>query len=116
MGFTLEQRDQFQFLYTKACEMKDHSKIVQLADQMIQLMLQAGEAKIKNVPCKGVIVHPSNRGSAAMQARKFLIKGSKILSMGFSLARCGPDRAVGFEPNPLKLGEMVDSFLKNLQQ
>ena len=74
--------------------------LVKLKDDMIQLLMDAGEARIKHVHCKAMVPHPKNRGGSKMQYQKIYLKGSKIITVGVSLTKCGPDAAVAFEENP----------------
>ena len=98
MGFTEKQRRQFETLYNTLVEAdgKAQMKILQMTDTMIELMVNAEEAEVKHIRIKNVIPHAANRGGAKMEIRKIYLKGSKIVAVGFSLARCGPERAVCF--------------------
>ena len=79
--------------------MKADVKIVQLTDLMLKLLIEAGEAIVKHVPCKSVVVHRANRGETSMQPRNIYRKGAKILGVGFSLSKCDHTRAVAFQVN-----------------
>ena len=102
MGFTKEQKQAFIKLYDAAVLCKDtDTMLVKIKDDMIELLMKANEAKIKHVPCKSMVPHPKNRGGSKMQYHKIYSKGSKIVSVGVSLTKCGPDAAVCFEDDPL---------------
>jgi hypothetical protein len=101
MVFTKEQRSAFAKTYDQAHQCKESdTMLVKLKDEMIKMLLTAGEAKVKHVHCKSMAPHPQNRGNSKIQYQKIYLKGSKIISVGVSLTKCGPDAAVAFEENP----------------
>ena len=100
MGFTAEQKAKFEVLYKAVTSVADDTKLVQMVDNIMDLLLAAGEAQIKNVDVSRVVPHSANRGGALMEAHKVYTKGSKILSVGFSLNRCDTKRAVAFQSKP----------------
>ena len=100
MPFNDEQRRVFDTAYEKATTVGDNAKLVQLGDLMIKLLVDAGEAQLKYVHCKSIVPHRLNRSGANMQVRKIYTKGSKIMAVGFSLVKCGPERAVAFQVEP----------------
>ena len=100
MGFTTEQSAKFEALYKETAAVKDDLKIVQLVDNMLELLVAAGEAQVKNIGVMRVVPHKANRAGSLMEARKVYSKGSKIMGVGFSLARCDHKRAVSFQVKP----------------
>ena len=110
MGFTKDQRREFESLYFLVQKCDEDMKIAQMVDTMIQLMVDAEEAQRKHIACKNIVPHVDNRGGSKMEIRKVYLKGSKILGVGFSLGRCGPDRAVCFGRKP-NTDEDVKDFI-----
>ena len=100
MGFTSEQSATFEALYKEAAAVKDDLKIVQLVDRMLELLVSSGEAQVKNIGVTRVVPHKANRSGSLMDVRKIYAKGSKIMGVGFSLARCDHKRAVAFQVKP----------------
>ena len=101
MGFTTEQETKFDAMYKSAQGLKaDDTMLVKLKDDMIKIMLAANEAKVKTVHCKSMAPHPKNRGGSKMQYQKIYAKGAKIIKVGVSLTKCGPDAAVAFQDDP----------------
>ena len=100
MGFTTEQAALFQQLYAEVTAATDQTKLVQLVDRMLDLLVDSGEAVVKNVGVSRVVPHKDNRGGAMMEAHKVYAKGAKIMNVGFSLGRCDPKRAVAFQVKP----------------
>ena len=100
MGFTEEQRKEFETLYNSLSRAGTDMKLSQTVDTMIALMLAAGEAMEKQIHVKHCVPHKANRSGALMQIRKIFLKGFKILHVGFSPDRCDPKRAVCFQRNP----------------
>ena len=100
MGFTTEQCAQFEALYKKCTEVDDESKIVQYVDEMLDLMIDSGEAQVKHINSLRIIPHMANRSGSLMEIRKIYQKGSKVMGVGFSLARCDHKRAVAFQVKP----------------
>jgi len=88
MGFTPEAKERFTVLYTNACSAKD-TMLVKIKDDMCELLKNAGEGRVKHVHCKSMAPHTKNRGGSKMQFRKIFEKGSNIMSVGISLAKCG---------------------------
>ena len=100
MGFTPAQSATFEALYKEAAAVKDDLKIVQLVDRMLELLVSSGEAQVKNIGVTRVVPHKANRSGSLMDVRKIYAKGSKIMGVGFSLARCDHKRAVAFQVKP----------------
>ena len=100
MGFTTEQWAKFGALYHEASAAKDNLKIVQIVDEMLELLVAAGEAQVKKIGVTRVVPHKANRAGSKMEVRKIYSKGSKVLGVGFSLARCDHRRAVSFQVKP----------------
>jgi hypothetical protein len=100
MGLTFEQMTTFEALYEEASEVGDNLKIVQVVDRMLELLVSSGEAQVKNIGVTRVVPHKANRGGSLMDYRKIYTKGSKIMGVGFSLARCDHKRAVAFQVKP----------------
>ena len=100
MGFTPEQKATFDGLYEKLLTASEDLKLVRIVDQMLELLVVAGEAQIKYIGVARVVPHIDNRSGSLMEVRKVYTKGSKILAVGFSLARCDPKRAVAFQAKP----------------
>ena len=100
MVFTADQLAKFEALYKEAAAANDDLKIVRLVDQMLALLVNAGEAQVKNIHVTRVVPHKANRSGSLMQARKIYSKGSKIMGVGFSLNRCDHKRAVAFQVKP----------------
>lgn len=100
MGFTTEQSAKFEALYQETAAVKDDLKIVQLVDKMLELLVVSGEAQVKNIGVTHVVPHKANRAGSLMEVRKVYSKGSKIMGVGFSLARCDHKRAVAFQVKP----------------
>ena len=100
MGFTTEQCLKFEGLYQKCASVSDDLKIVQYVDEMLDLMIDSGEAQVKNISSSRVVPHKANRAGSLMEIRKIYLKGSKIIGVGFSLARCDHKRAVAFQVKP----------------
>lgn len=100
MAFTPEQKAKFEALYKEAAAVGDDLKIVQVVDKMLELLIESGEAQIKNIGVARVVPHKANRAGSLMDIRKVYSKGSKILGVGFSLARCDHKRAVAFQVKP----------------
>ena len=101
MGFTKMQKDEFAKLYKTACEADESTRLVKLKDDMLHLLIEGGEARVKYMHPKTLVPHPKNRGGSKMHWRKIFEKGAKIISVGVSLAQCGPDKAVAFEEHPV---------------
>ena len=99
MVFLPEQRAEFTELYKSACKAgaTETNRLVQLKDQLLAILLKAGEARVKYVHPKALVPHTKNRGGSKMQWRKIFTKGAKIIKVGVSLGECGPDKAVAFE-------------------
>ena len=87
MGFTTEQSAKLEALYKEIAAAKDDLKIVQLVDKMLELLVVSGEAQVKNIGVTHVVPHKANRAGSLMEVRKVYSKGSKIMGVGFSLAR-----------------------------
>ena len=100
MGFTSEQLSAFEQLYDEASAVRDNLKIARLVDTMIELLVSSGEAQVKHVAVTRVVPHHTNRSGSLMEVGKVYEKGSKIMGVGFSLARCDPKRAVAFQVAP----------------
>ena len=103
MPFAPAEQATFEGLYKQAltCDKAaDESKIVQLFDKMLALLVEAGEADTMELHPKLVGVHPKNRSGKLMVPSKVHNKGLKISKVGFSWKLCGPDKAVAFENNP----------------
>ena len=100
MVFTPEQKATFEALYHEASAVGDDLKIVQVVDKMLELLIASGEAQIKNIAVTRVVPHKANRAGSLMDIRKIYSKGSKIMGVGFSLARCDHKRAVAFQVKP----------------
>ena len=83
MGFTPEQSARFEKLYHEVAKSNADSKIVQLVDNMLDLLVEGGEAQVKNIGVKNVVPHSANRSGALMEVRKIYSKGSKIIGVGF---------------------------------
>ena len=99
MGFN---KAKFDKLYENACNATaNDTRLVQLKDDMLKLLLESGEAFVKYVQPKCVVPHPQNRCGSKMQWVKIYTKGSKIIAVGVSLVECGPEKAVGFSINPM---------------
>ena len=63
-------RQLFASYYDKACSVSDGTKIVQLVELMIGLLLKTKEARVKRVHCKSVIPHFANRGGSDLTESK----------------------------------------------
>ena len=100
MGFNTEQWAKFDALYKENVACKDGLKIVQLVDTMLELLVAAGDAQVKNIGVTRVVPHKANRAGSMMDTRKIYSKGSKVMGVGFSLARCDHRRAVSFQVKP----------------
>ena len=96
MGFSSESLEEFKALYQAAITAED-TRLVQLKDTMLKLLVDNAEARVKLVQPKAMVPHPKNRGGSKMQWSKIYEKGSKIINVGVSLAECGPNKAVAFE-------------------
>ena len=105
MGFTTEQCAKFEALYQKCTEVDNDFKIVQYVDEMLDLMIDSGEAQVKHISVSRVVPHKANRSGSFMEINKVYTKGSKVIGVGFSLARCDHKRAVAFQ---VKLGDDRD--------
>ena len=112
MGFTPEQSARFEKLYHAVAKASADSKIVQLVDNMLDLLVEGGEAQVKNIGVKNVVPHSANRSGALMEARKIYSKGSKIIGVGFSMNRCDPKRAVAFQTKPGDC-QHVEAFIRH---
>ena len=99
MGFTLEEQSTFEKLYLEAA-VKDDMKIARLVDTMLELLVSSGEAQVKHVAVTRVVPHKANRSGSLMEVGKVYSKGSKIMGVGFSLARCDHKRAIAFQVQP----------------
>ena len=110
MVFTKDQKVEFGRLYEIAIS-ADDMRLVQLKDNMLKLMVDGGEARIKFMHPKTVVPHPKNRGGSKMQVGKIYLKGSNIITVGVSLDECGPNKAVAFEVNPLDK-KIANDFIK----
>ena len=111
MPFTDQQALLFDSYYKKLETLADHSKIVQVTDLMLNLLVEGGEAEIKYIHVKNMAVHRDNRGGSFMQPTKVYMKGSKILGVGFSLRKCDHTRAVAFQKDPHNK-RWLEKFLK----
>ena len=100
MGFTVEQSAKFEALYRAVTNVEDNTKLVQMVDDLIKLMIDNGEAQVKNISVSRVVPHAANRAGSLMEAHKVYKKGAKIMAVGFSLARCDHRRAVAFQAKP----------------
>ena len=101
MVFTTQQSAQFDELY-RAATNADDTRLVKLKDDMLRLLLAAGECKRKHVHVKSMAVHPQNRGGSKMEVLKVYSKGAKIIAVGVSWTKCGPDVCIAFEDDPAK--------------
>ena len=99
MGFTAMQKQTFDEKYKAACN-ADDTHIVKLKDELLQILMQANLSTERHVHCKSMAVHNKNRGGSKMQTVKIYQKASKILTVGVSLTKCGPDSAIAFVDNP----------------
>ena len=100
MGFTTEQQSTFEKLYLDAAAAKDDMKIARLIDTMLELLVASGEAQVKHIAATRVVPHKANRSGSLLEVGKVYSKGSKIMGVGFSLARCDHKRAVAFQVKP----------------
>jgi hypothetical protein len=100
MPFNASQKAVFDKLYAGAVN-AEQTRLVQMKDEMIDLMLMSGEATEQYMDCKSVVPHLKNRGGSKMQWFKIFSKGSAIVKVGVSLDECGPKKAVCFQENPL---------------
>ena len=100
MGFTVEQSAKFEALYHAVTNVEDDTKLVQMVDEMIKLLVDTGEAQVKNISVSRIVPHAANRAGSLMEAHKVYTKGAKIMNVGFSLARCDHRRAVAFQAKP----------------
>ena len=100
MPFTEDQLRIFEAHYDTLCSAED-SKLVSIADTMIDLLVRSGEAQVKHIHPKLIVPHLENRNSTLMTEHKIQPKGGKILGVGFSLSKCDPKRAVCFGRNPV---------------
>ena len=96
MGFSKPAFQKFSSLYNAAVA-ADDTRLVQIKDQMLKLLVDNEEARVKFVYPKAMVPHPKNRGGSRMQWSKIYEKGAKIISVGVSLLECGPDKAIAFE-------------------
>ena len=94
-----EQKLRFESIYKDACSAKD-SRLVMHKDALIEILMDIGEARFKYVVPLSMAVHPQNRGGAKIRIEKIFAKGAKIIQVGVSLTKCGPDSAVAFEDDP----------------
>ena len=109
MPFNTDQQAEFDMMYNRLCATNEDSKLVQVTDSVLAMMVRCGEAVVKPIHCKRVVPHTKNRSSTLMSETKVFGKGSKILGVGFSLPKCGPTRAVCFGPlNTGSVREFVD--------
>lgn len=97
MPFTIEQKKDFDELYNKAINVEDDVRLVKMKDDLLRLLVDGGEARVKYLHPKSVVPHAKNRGGAKMQWLKIFEKGAKIIKVGVSLAECGPSKAVAFD-------------------
>ena len=111
MPFTKEQREKFSKVYEKSIKMED-AKIVQSCTTMLQILKEAAMSQEKRLSVKSVVPHDENRGGALMKAQDVYRKLSKILSVGVSLDKCDPCRAIAFGRNP-KNDRMSSKWLKH---
>ena len=100
MGFTAEDKSTFEELYQEAGAVKDDLKIVRLVDRMLEVLVASGEAHVKHIDATRVVPHKANRSGSIMEVGKVYTKGSKIMGVGFSLARCDHKRAIAFQVKP----------------
>ena len=100
MVFTADQSATFERLYQEAAAVRDDLKIVKLVDSMLDLLVGSGEAQVKPIGVARVVPHKANRAGSLMEVRKVYSKGRKIMSVGFSMTRCDPKRAVAFQVKP----------------
>ena len=66
MGFTVEQSAKFEALYHAVTNVEDTTKLVQMVDEMIKLLVDTGEAQVKNISVSRVCLlytSPSPRDS-----------------------------------------------------
>ena len=57
MVFTTDQSAKFEALYKETAAVKDDLKIVQLVDKMLELLVAADEAQVKNFGVTRVMPH-----------------------------------------------------------
>ncbi len=101
MPWSIDAKTTFTRMYNNLSTSKDKAKLVQGVEVMITLLLGCGLAYMLEIPPKLMGVHPSNRGGKGMVAQACHRKCYKIVTVGFSFTKCTPDRAVGFEDNPV---------------
>ena len=92
----MSKKTKFDKLYKTACTSSEHVHLVKMKDEMLEMLVEGGEARIKYMHPKSVVPHPQNRGGSKMAWQKIYSKGSKIVSVGVSVAECGPQKAVAF--------------------
>jgi hypothetical protein len=97
MPFTRSQKVEFDGAYEQLTKSSDESKLVGTMDFMIKMLIDAGEAVVRDMHCMTVVPHKANRGGARMRYDKCYEKGAKILGVGFSFQKCDPSRAVCFQ-------------------
>ena len=115
MPFSKEQKTIFDEAYAKAmaCS-EDNQKIVQIGKLMIKILLDSGEAVIKQMDSKSVVPHVDNRGGSRMQTQKIYAKDEKILSAGFCLILCDEKKAICFGVDPNRRASVM-KFLQYSQ-
>ena len=109
MPFNTDQQAELDMMYSRLCATNEDSKLVQVTDSMLVMMVRCGETVVKPIHCKRVVPHRKNRSSTLMSETKVFGKGDNILVVGFSLPKCGPTRAVCFGSlNTGSVQEFVD--------
>ena len=97
MPFTWNQKNAFDAAYEELRKSSDESKLVGAMDLMVKMLVDAGEATVRDMHCMTVVPHKDNRGGARMKFEKLYEKGSNILGVGFSFKKYDPSRAVCFQ-------------------
>ena len=97
MALTGTHKIAFEKAYTQATDPDTtNTKVRTLLDEMLKILNEAGSITQVRIPPTKVGIHPDNRNGQLMSAHSMEVKGSKIVSHGFSPSLCGPDRAICF--------------------
>jgi len=86
----------FEGLYKEAAAVGDDLKIAQVFDRMLEMLVVSGEAQIKNIGATRVVPYKGKSRWVVDGCPKIYSKGTKIMGVGFSLARCDHKMAVAF--------------------
>jgi hypothetical protein len=87
---------------------ENKQKIVQIGKLMIKILLDSGEAVIKQMDSKSVVPHVDNRGGSRMQTQKIYATGEKMLSVGFCLDLGDEKKAICFGVDPNRRASVMN--------